>query len=204
MGAESAAALKTAAGVTQNALGDGLYEMALFSGENHAPSPLTADETALLSAFSDEGAPDWVRADVPEWLWPSFERGFGETAMAEGRALVDERCALLQRGGPDFFAQALAGRIDPRDREGRSLRRRAVSVRVRAEVMPKVLRGHAGARVAINGGRRGNIDDGRRRVGKVPAKPRQGAVEHQNPFVELALAQIGRRNLQFGRPDGRA
>lgn len=76
---------------------------ALFSGENHAPSPLTADETALLSAFSDEGAPDWVRADVPEWLWPSFERGFGETAMAEGRALaarapIDLRVNRLKAG----------------------------------------------------------------------------------------------------------
>ena len=61
---------------------------ALFSGENHAPAPLSADETALLTAFSDEGAPGWVRADVPEWLWPSFERGFGEAAMAEGQALA--------------------------------------------------------------------------------------------------------------------
>jgi len=61
---------------------------ALFSGENHAPAPLTADETALLTAFSDEGAPDWVRADVPEWLWPSLHGGFGEAGMAEGQALA--------------------------------------------------------------------------------------------------------------------
>ena len=60
----------------------------LFSGENHAPAPLNADETALLTAFTDEGAPDWVRADVPEWLWPSVESGFGEAAVAEGRALA--------------------------------------------------------------------------------------------------------------------
>ncbi|CAH1648908.1 RsmB/NOP family class I SAM-dependent RNA methyltransferase [Hyphomicrobiales bacterium] len=61
---------------------------ALFSGENHAPAPLSADETALLTAFSDDGAPDWVRADVPEWLWPAFQAGFGEAAVAEGQALA--------------------------------------------------------------------------------------------------------------------
>jgi len=60
----------------------------LFSGENHAPLPLNADETALLTAFSCDGAPDWVRADVPEWLWPSFKASFGEAAIAEGEALA--------------------------------------------------------------------------------------------------------------------
>lgn len=75
----------------------------LFSGENHAPAPLTADETALLTAFSDEGAPDWLRADVPEWLWPSFQAGFGEAAIAEGQALaarapIDLRVNRLKAG----------------------------------------------------------------------------------------------------------
>ncbi len=61
---------------------------ALCSGENHAPTPLSADETALLTAFSDEDAPSWVRADVPEWLWPAFERAFGAMAIEEGQALA--------------------------------------------------------------------------------------------------------------------
>ena len=61
---------------------------ALCSGENHAPAPLSADETALLTAFSDDDAPGWVRADVPEWLWPSFERAFGAMAVEEGQALA--------------------------------------------------------------------------------------------------------------------
>lgn len=77
--------------------------VALFSGENHAPAPLSADETALLTAFSDEGAPDWVRADVPEWLWPAFQTGFGEAAVAEGQALsarapIDLRVNRLKAG----------------------------------------------------------------------------------------------------------
>lgn len=81
---------------------------ALFSGENHAPAPLTADETALLTAFSDDGAPAWVRADVPEWLWPSFEAGFGEAAMAEGQALaarapIDLRVNRLKAGRDDVL-----------------------------------------------------------------------------------------------------
>jgi len=61
---------------------------ALCSGENHAPSPLTPEEQRRLAAFSLEGAPDWVRADVPEWLWPAFAAGFGADAIGEGQALA--------------------------------------------------------------------------------------------------------------------
>jgi 16S rRNA (cytosine967-C5)-methyltransferase len=69
--------------------GLGVAEVAaLCTGENHAPAPLSDDETALLTAFSVEGAPDWARADVPEWLWPSFRAGLGELAVAEGEALA--------------------------------------------------------------------------------------------------------------------
>ncbi|MCO5092882.1 RsmB/NOP family class I SAM-dependent RNA methyltransferase [Bosea sp. (in: a-proteobacteria)] len=69
--------------------GLGVAEIAaLCSGENHAPAPLSDDETALLTVFSTEGAPDWARADVPEWLWPSFRAGLGELAVAEGQALA--------------------------------------------------------------------------------------------------------------------
>ncbi|PZU89870.1 MAG: MFS transporter [Chelatococcus sp.] len=82
---------------------------ALCSGENHAPSPLTADETALLTAFSCDGAEDWIRADVPEWLWPSFARTFGPAAVAEGEALaarapVDLRVNRLRTGREAAFS----------------------------------------------------------------------------------------------------
>lgn len=62
---------------------------ALCSGENHAPAPLTEDEIDRLAVFSLSDAPDWVRADVPEWLWPSFAGTFGAEAIAEGEALAD-------------------------------------------------------------------------------------------------------------------
>jgi 16S rRNA (cytosine967-C5)-methyltransferase len=61
---------------------------ALCSGENHAPPPLDDGEQARLAAFSLDGAPDWVRADVPDWLWPSFASAFGVDAVGEGQALA--------------------------------------------------------------------------------------------------------------------
>lgn len=60
----------------------------LCSGESHAPARLSEDETALLTVFSAGDAPDWVQADVPEWLWPSFASAFGAAAVAEGQALA--------------------------------------------------------------------------------------------------------------------
>ncbi|CAN7441937.1 RsmB/NOP family class I SAM-dependent RNA methyltransferase [Bosea sp. LjRoot237] len=60
----------------------------LFSGQNHAPAPLTEFEVAGLVAFDLNAAPGWVRADVPDWLWPSFMAGFGDDAVAEGQALA--------------------------------------------------------------------------------------------------------------------
>jgi len=76
---------------------------ALCSGENHAPEPLSAVETGRLTAFDLSDAPDWVRADVSEWLWPSFSAAFGSDAVAEGEALagrapVDIRANRLKTG----------------------------------------------------------------------------------------------------------
>ncbi|MDR6871836.1 16S rRNA (cytosine967-C5)-methyltransferase [Bosea sp. BE125] len=73
----------------------------LCSGENHAPMPLDAEEQARLAAFSLDGAPDWIRADVPEWLWSAFAAGFGRDAVGEGQALagrapIDIRANRLQ------------------------------------------------------------------------------------------------------------
>jgi 16S rRNA (cytosine967-C5)-methyltransferase len=61
---------------------------ALCNGENHAPPPLSVDEHDRIDAFSLDGAPDWVRADVPEWLWPAFASAFGSDAVGEGQALA--------------------------------------------------------------------------------------------------------------------
>ena len=55
----------------------------------HSPEPLTdAEIKALKGAIDLDDAPDWVRADIPEWIWPSFENNYGEEAIAEGQALL--------------------------------------------------------------------------------------------------------------------
>lgn len=60
-----------------------------FKEERHGPKALTSDERAKLSGQIDlDDAPDWVKADVPEWLWPAFENNFTEDAVAEGQALA--------------------------------------------------------------------------------------------------------------------
>lgn len=83
----------------------------LFTGEGHAPAPLTDDEGARLDAASLDGAPDHVLGDYPEWLAPAFAAVFGEGAAAEGRALaarapVDLRVNTL-RGARDKALAAL-------------------------------------------------------------------------------------------------
>jgi 16S rRNA (cytosine967-C5)-methyltransferase len=60
---------------------------ALCDPEQHGPAPLSDAERAALARDSFD-APDHVRADVPEWLWPSFQRAFGDNAVAEGQALA--------------------------------------------------------------------------------------------------------------------
>ena len=60
----------------------------LFSGERHAPEPLTETERERLTRFSLEGAPDWVQGDYPEWLAPAFAESFGADAAAAGAALA--------------------------------------------------------------------------------------------------------------------
>jgi 16S rRNA (cytosine967-C5)-methyltransferase len=54
----------------------------LFSGERHAPAALDDAATHRLAASLDD-APAHIRADAPEWVWPSLERAFGETAIDE-------------------------------------------------------------------------------------------------------------------------
>jgi len=61
----------------------------LFKDDKFAPEHLSSDEKNKLSGvISFDDAPDWVRADVPEWLWPAFENNFGEEVVVEARALT--------------------------------------------------------------------------------------------------------------------
>ncbi len=61
---------------------------ALFSGERHAPAPLTEDERGALANADLSAAPAHVAGDFPEWLAPHFARAFGADAVGETQALA--------------------------------------------------------------------------------------------------------------------
>ena len=85
---------------------------ALCDGSQHAPAPLTEAERVGLARSLDD-APGHVRANVPEWLWPTFVATFGERAIDEGgafsrRAPTDIRINTL-KSTRERVAKALAG-----------------------------------------------------------------------------------------------
>ncbi len=71
---------------------------AACDGSQHAPEPLTATQIAALTRDFSE-APEHVRADVPEWVWPSFTRTFGDRAMEQGRKLAERAATDLRVNG---------------------------------------------------------------------------------------------------------
>jgi 16S rRNA (cytosine967-C5)-methyltransferase len=75
---------------------------ALFTGEGHALPPLTPSERTCLAAAESRlaEAPAAIRADCPDWLWPSFIRAFAEEAEREVTALA-------QRAATDIRANTL-------------------------------------------------------------------------------------------------
>lgn len=74
--------------------------------DKHFGEPLTEDQIAKLKGQIDlETAPEWVRADVPDWLWPAFETNFDEEAIVEG-------AALTQRAPLDIRANAIKASRD--------------------------------------------------------------------------------------------
>lgn len=61
---------------------------ASFEGDRFAPTPITEEEAQRLTASDPlAGAPDPVRADIPEWTLPHFVEAFGADAVAEAAAL---------------------------------------------------------------------------------------------------------------------
>jgi 16S rRNA (cytosine967-C5)-methyltransferase len=88
----------------------------LFTGEGHAPAPLTPGERERLAASDLSGAPAHVRGDYPEWLAPFFAESFGDDAGKAGRALserapVDLRVNTLK--GTREKALAALAHLDP-------------------------------------------------------------------------------------------
>jgi 16S rRNA (cytosine967-C5)-methyltransferase len=61
----------------------------LFTGEGHAPPPLSEQEQDRLANGALDDAPAHVRGDYPEWLAPAFEASFGASAAEEGRAFAE-------------------------------------------------------------------------------------------------------------------
>ena len=88
----------------------------LFTGEGHAPPPLTAHERERLANADLSAAPAHVQGDYPEWLAAAFEESFGADAAAAGKALaerapVDLRVNTL-KGDREKALRALA-HLDP-------------------------------------------------------------------------------------------
>lgn len=73
---------------------------AMFSGDTHAPAPLSNEEVTALSSNTLDAAPEWVQADIPEWLMPAVKENFEEEVVVEGRALA-------QRPSTDFRVNTL-------------------------------------------------------------------------------------------------
>ena len=67
---------------------DALRRKRSSAGGPHGPSPLTDEERARLAAPAQEGAPDAVRGDYPDWLAPAFAESFGDQAAQAGAALA--------------------------------------------------------------------------------------------------------------------
>ena len=71
-------------GLVLGALRDaGLDPEAVFTGEGHAPKPLTEDEKNPPSGFSSASE----EHDIPDWLWPDFEASLGAEAADAAQAL---------------------------------------------------------------------------------------------------------------------
>lgn len=76
---------------------------ALFSGEFHAPPPLTDHERAALDRPL-EAAPDWVRAGAPAWIVDQLALQFGAD-----EALAEIQAAILPRAPVDLRVNTLRG-----------------------------------------------------------------------------------------------
>jgi 16S rRNA (cytosine967-C5)-methyltransferase len=104
---------------------------ASFAGDRFAPAPPTGDEIARLTAADPlAGAPEHVRADVPEWTVPSL--AYLGDVVAEGRAMA-ERPPL------DLRVNSLKS---DRERVAKSLRRFEIE---QPDLSPLALRMAAGS-----------------------------------------------------------
>ena len=59
-----------------------------FSGERHAPPPLSGEERERLTEATLDGAPAPVAGDFPDWIEPSLRHVFGDDLVPELQALA--------------------------------------------------------------------------------------------------------------------
>lgn len=60
-----------------------------FAGDPHAPQPLAAERLSAWTSRDLDGAPDHVRADVPEWCVGQFSEAFGPDWVEQASALSE-------------------------------------------------------------------------------------------------------------------
>jgi 16S rRNA (cytosine967-C5)-methyltransferase len=72
---------------------------AALADDRHAPEPISESERAALGANDLSSAPDWVRADVPDWASEHLEANFDDQWVTEGAALA-ARATLDLRVNP--------------------------------------------------------------------------------------------------------
>lgn len=59
---------------------EGVDPVTLFNGQGHGPAAVSDEEAGRGASLGD--APDAVRLDVPDWLWPDLERSLGTDTEA--------------------------------------------------------------------------------------------------------------------------
>ncbi len=62
----------------------------------HTPAPLVDRERQCLAELHFAAASDYQKANLPEWLMPSFARQFGDTAVDQARALCQRATVSLR------------------------------------------------------------------------------------------------------------
>lgn len=83
----------------------------VFTGARYAPPKLTEDEAGAGRSLED--APDPVRLDCPDWLWPLLEKSLGK-ALRPTLAILQQRAPVFLRANlihttRDAVRDALAG-----------------------------------------------------------------------------------------------
>ncbi len=63
--------------------------LAEFADDRFAPQPLTEANLSALASRNLDDAPLHVQGDIPDWIQPSFETGFGEDWLTEAKALAE-------------------------------------------------------------------------------------------------------------------